>query len=119
MDAMERRDVATCDLPCYFLQIDMEEYLLLRVNGSLVILLIKLDQKSWNKHLRHGRKNAVIYVSCDKIIYGTVTAALLSYKKSLGHLMDWGFEMNSYKPCCWDILKRHFTMKLWGAVGSQ
>ena len=44
----------------------------------------------------------MIYVNCDKAIYGTVTAALLSYKKLAGHLMDWGFEMNPYEPCCWN-----------------
>ena len=47
------------------------------------------------------KKNLLIYgVGCHKVVYGTVTATLLSYKKMTGHLMDWEFEMNSYKPCC-------------------
>ena len=34
-DVTEERDVAICDLPGYFLQTDMEEFLLLIVNGAL------------------------------------------------------------------------------------
>ena len=51
---MEGRDVATCDLPGFFLQTDMEEFILLRVDaGVLVLLLVKLDQRRWKKNLRH------------------------------------------------------------------
>ena len=32
MDVMEGRDIVICDLPGYFLQIDMEEYLSLHVD---------------------------------------------------------------------------------------
>ena len=88
-----------------------------RVDGVLALLLLlvsKLDQKIWKKHLRHQGKNAVIHVSCDEGIYGTVTTALLTYKKLLGHLMDWGFEMNPYEPCCWIkmINSEQFTIVL-------
>ena len=48
----------------------------------------------------HWGKNPVIYVKCGKAIYDTVTAALLSSTKLIGHLMDWGFEMNPCKSCC-------------------
>ena len=72
------RGVATCDLPGVFLQTDMEGDILLRIDGALALLLVKIDRKRWKKHLRYKRKNPVIYVNCDKAIYGTVTAALLS-----------------------------------------
>ena len=52
------------------------------------MLLVKFDHKCWKKHIRYKGENPVIYVNCDKAIYGTVTAALLSYKKLVGHLMD-------------------------------
>ena len=88
------------DLPGYFLQTNMEEFLLLRVDGALLaLLLVKLDWKRWKKYLRHhAGKNPVIYASCDKAIHGTVTAALLSCKKLIGYLLDWGFEMKVYNP---------------------
>ena len=42
MDAMVGRDVATCDLPGYFLQTGMEEYLLLWIDGALALILVKI-----------------------------------------------------------------------------
>ena len=95
MNEIEGRDVvATCDLPGFFLQTDMEGDILLRIDGILAMLLVKIDRKHWKKHLKYRGKNSVIYVKCDKASSGTVTAALLFYKKLVGHLMDWGFEMN-------------------------
>ena len=77
MDAIERRGVATFDLPGYFLvQTDIEEYLLLQVDGALTLLLVKLHWKRRRKNLWHQGKNPVIYLlGCT--IYATVTAALL------------------------------------------
>ena len=51
MDAMEGRDVAICDLPGNFLQTNTEEFLLLRVNGALALLLVELNQKRQKKYL--------------------------------------------------------------------
>ena len=39
-----------------------------------------------------------------KAIYGTLNAAILAYRKLTGHLADWGFEMNSYDPCVWNLM---------------
>ena len=77
MDSLEKIDVATCDLPGYFLQINMEGAILLQIDGALASLLVKIDWKPWKRHLRHKGKNPVIYVKCDKAVYRTITAALL------------------------------------------
>ena len=42
MDALEGRDVATCDLPGHFLHTDMVEEILLRLDGPLALLLMKI-----------------------------------------------------------------------------
>jgi len=102
VDALEERDVATCDLPGHFLQTDMDERLILRINGALAKLLVRVDPRRWSKHMKWEHGRPVIYVLCNKAIYGTITAALLSYKKLIGHLSEWGFEMNPYEPCCWN-----------------
>ena len=39
-----------------------------------------------------------------KAIYGTINAAILTYRKLVGYLADWGFEQNFYEPCCWNML---------------
>ena len=102
IDAKEDRDVATCDLPGCFLQTPMEGRIILRIDGEGAKMLVELDPTTWKKHLQIIRGRPVIFVLCDKAIYGTVKAALLSYRKLTGHLTDWGFEMNPYDPCCWN-----------------
>ena len=101
-DAVEERDVATCDLPGHFLQTKMEGRVILRLFGELADLLVEIDPERWRKHRQLARGKSLIYVKCSKAIYGTVNAALLSYKKLIGHLSGWGFEMNPYDPCCWN-----------------
>ena len=44
----------------------------------------------------------MIYVRANKVIYGTVKAALKAYKKLAKYLRSWGLEMNPYNPCVWN-----------------
>ena len=104
IDAMEGRDVATIDLPGHFLQTDMDEKLILKIQGALAMLLVEMNPSRWKKHLRHERGRPVIYVKCMKAIYGTINAAILAYKKLVGFLEEWGFEQNFYEPCCWNAM---------------
>ena len=52
VDAKERCDVATGDLPAQFLQTDMDEENHLHVGGPLTLLLVEIDPKKWKKHLK-------------------------------------------------------------------
>ena len=54
----------------------------------------------------------MIYVVCNKTIYGTMNAALLAYKKFAKLLSSWGFTMNPYEPCLWnkDINKKQMSI---------
>ena len=49
----EGRDVATVDLPGFFLQTDQEgdELILLKLTGAVALLLVECDEKKWKKHL--------------------------------------------------------------------
>ena len=112
IDAMEERDVATIDLPGHFLQTDMDELLILKIQGAIAKLLVEMDPRRWKKHLKYERGRPVIYVKCKKAIYGTINAAILAYKKLVGYLAEWGFEQNFYEPCCWNsmINGKQFTI---------
>ena len=101
--ALEKRDVATIDLPGFFLQTEQEgEQILLKLTGSVAVLLAEMDPGKWKKHMRKENGRYVIYVVCNKAIYGTMNAALLAYKKLAKLLKDWGFVMNPYEPCLWN-----------------
>ena len=82
------------------------------MDGELALALVELDKDRWGKHLKKIRGRWVIFVKCSKAIYGTLNAALLSYKKLIGHLQDWGFEMNPYDHCVWnkDINGKQMTV---------
>jgi len=100
--AMGRRDVASFDLPAQFLQTGMDELLHLKLTGPTALLLVEMDPQRWQKHLRGEDGRPVIYVVCKEAIYGTITAAILAYRKLTGYLHDWGFEPNPYDPCVWN-----------------
>ena len=102
--AKESRDAATVDLPGFFLQTeaDKDNQLILKLTGAVAILLVEADEDKWRKHLQKENGKWVIYVSCDKVIYGTMNAALLAYKKLAKLFREWGFVMNPYDPCVWN-----------------
>ena len=104
MIAKEGRDCATVDLPGFFLQTEQEENsdLLLKLTGQVAALLVESDEDKWGKHLQKENGKYILYVKCDKAIYGTMNAALLAYKKLAKLFAEWGFVMNPYDPCVWN-----------------
>jgi hypothetical protein len=109
--AREGRDVASVDLPGFFLQTDQDELILLKLTGAVALLLVESDPK-WRKHLRKENGKWVIYVICKKAIYGTMNAALLAYKKLAKLFRAWGFKMNPYDACVWNkmVNGKQFTI---------
>ena len=110
--AREGRDVATVDLPGFFLQTDQDELILLKVTGAVALLLVESDPNKWKKHLRNENGKYVIYVICKKAIYGTMNAALLAYKKLAKLFRSWDFKMNPYDACVWNkmVNDKQFTI---------
>ena len=98
MIAKEGRDVATVDLPGFFLQTEQEgeEDILLKLTGDVALLLVECEPSKWKKHIRKENGKWIIYVACKKAIYGTMNAALLAYKKLARLFKDWNLIMNPY-----------------------
>ena len=110
--AREGRDLATVDLPGFFLQTDQDKLILLKVTGAVALLLVESDPNKWKKHLQKENGKWVIYVICKKAIYGTMNAALLAYKKLAKLFRSWGFKMNPYDACVWNkmVNENQFTI---------
>jgi len=102
--AKEGRDVATVDLPGFFLQTDQdgEEEILLKLTGAVALLLVESDEEKWKKHVVQENGKCTIYVLCNKAIYGTINAALLVYRKLAKLFKSWGLIMNPYDPWVWN-----------------
>ena len=99
IDAKERRDVATVDIPGAFMQGDQEETVHMRLEGTLAELLTKCDPKLYRQYVVTEHNKPVLYVELIKALYGTLRAALIFWRKLTSKLIEWGFTINPYDWC--------------------
>jgi len=100
MDALERRDVATVDIPGAFMQADMVGNVHVKLEGRLAELLAKIDPKTYDEYICNTNGNPTMYVKLRKALYGTLQAAMLFWKDLTKTLTDWGFVVNLYDRSC-------------------
>ena len=99
IDAMERREAMTCDIPGAFMQLEMDELVHMKLEGEIALLLIRLDP-SYKQILSYHHGKPVIYTELNKVLYGTLQAALLFWRNLSGFLVEkLGFEANPYDFC--------------------
>ena len=99
IDALEGRDVATCDIPGAFMQADIDEEVHVKFDGELVDLLLQTDP-SLAQYVAVENGKRVLYTILNKALYGTVQASLLFWKRLSAFLIDiHGFERNPYDWC--------------------
>ena len=102
IDAFEKRDVATVDIPGAFLQTKMpedEEDVHVILDGRMAELLAKIAPDTYQKYVHQSRGQSYIYCKVNVAIYGTLKAALLFWKKLSASLKMRGFEVNPYDWC--------------------
>jgi hypothetical protein len=103
IDAKERRYVVTDNIPGAFMQADMAEVIHMKLEGPLAkLLLTRVDPILYKKYIVTEKGKPVLYVQLMKALYGTLQAALLFWEDLIGHLLDWGFELNPYDWCVTD-----------------
>jgi hypothetical protein len=67
--ANENRDVATCDIPGAFLQADNPDFVLMRLDGILAELMVKIVPKLYRKYVTTNAKGKpVLYVQLEKAV---------------------------------------------------
>jgi hypothetical protein len=100
MEAKERRDVATADIPGAFMQADIDEVVHVRLEGPLAKLLVKVNEDLYSKYVVMERGKPVIYVKLLKALYRTLQAALLFWRDLSEFLVvSQGYELNPYDSC--------------------
>jgi hypothetical protein len=99
IDAKERRKVVTIDIPGAFLHADNEDFVIMKMNGTLVELMVKTDPKLYRKYFVLEKGRQVFYLRLQKALYGMMKSALLFYRKLVGELREMGFKLNPYDPC--------------------
>lgn len=94
IDALEERDVATCDISGAFLQADIDDVVHVKFEGPMVDLMIRTDPlyKRFVKVFPSGKK--VLMVQLKKAMYGCIKAARLFYENLKKTLLNMGFVLN-------------------------
>ncbi len=99
IDARENREVVTVDIPGAFLHATNDDYVVMRMNGTLAKLMAKTDPKLYRKYLTDEKGKKVLYVRLQNAFYGMMKSALLFYRKLISELKEMGFEVNPYDSC--------------------
>ena len=104
IEAEERRDVATLDVPNAFIQTAVEEKdkegnrTIMKIRGVLVDILCEIDPTYKDYVITEG-KQSILYVHITKALYGMLVSAMLFYKDFRNFLEQDGFVVNPYDPC--------------------
>ena len=80
IDAKEKRDVMTADVPNAFIQTEIpeeDERVFMKITGVLVDMLVELMPDVYGPYVVFEKGEKVIYVEVLKAIYGMLQAALL------------------------------------------
>eukprot|EP00957_Ditylum_brightwellii_P212308 15367176-Ditylum_brightwellii.AAC.4 len=100
INAKENRDAATTDIPGAYLNAEIDNYVIMVLEGSLAELLVKTTPNIYRKYSGIGKDNKpVLYVQLKKALYGCLKSAFLFYKQLLEDLQKYGFIVNPYNPC--------------------
>ena len=103
IDATERRDVASIDIPNAYTQTritDPKDKAIVRLRGKLAELMVQVAPEIYRKYIIINKKGqTVLYVRLLNVLYGILKGALLFYKKLTNDLLTIGFELNPYDPC--------------------
>jgi hypothetical protein len=103
IDADEGRDVPVIDIPNAFIQTrveDEKDMAIIKIRGILVDMLLDIAPDVYKPYVSTDRKGTKqLIVQCLNVMYGTMMASLLYYRKFSKSLTSIGFEFNPYDPC--------------------
>ena len=96
--AIEGRDVAIADVAGAYLKADMNDFVLMKLEGATVDIMLELDPGLEDfVAVENGKR--VLYMQLIKALYGCVQSALLWYKLFSSTLEGLGFVLNPYDLC--------------------
>ena len=104
IEAEEKRDVATFDIPNAFIQTHVDERdsqgdrIIMKIKGAMIDMLVEIDP-SYEDYVAMERGQKILYVHILRAIYGMLMSGLLFYKKFRTSIEKIGYEVNPYDPC--------------------
>jgi len=73
-----------------------DDYVVMRMNGTLAELMAKTDPKLYRKYLTDEKGKKVLHSRIQKALYRMMKSALLFYRKLISELKGMGFEIDPY-----------------------
>eukprot|EP00957_Ditylum_brightwellii_P106390 8116251-Ditylum_brightwellii.AAC.1 len=93
IEAKEGQDIAMTNIPVAYLSADIDEKVIMAMEGKLAELMVQTDPDLYQKYLGVGGKNtSILYVKLRKTLYGCLKSALLFYNKLEGNLKELVFK---------------------------
>ena len=104
VNAYERRDVISIDIPNAYLHAElpekkMGERVIMNIREKSVNWLVEIDSLSYRAFVVIERGEHVLYLQVLRAIYGMLEAGLLWYRKFRKDLEEKGFKFNQYDGC--------------------
>jgi hypothetical protein len=99
LDAKQRRDVMTLDIPNAFMQTPVPksgEKIIMKIRGRLVDILTEICPGVYNDYVIYKGKHKVLYVKMLMALYEMLISSILYYKKFRKDNESIGFEVNPY-----------------------
>jgi hypothetical protein len=98
--ASEKRHMRCYDVPSAFVNMDIDENVLMVLRGELVEMMVDIAPQIYCKYITLDRRGTpMLYVKLQKALYGLMRASLFFYRKLHKELEDYGFVVNDYNPC--------------------
>ena len=102
IEAKQKRDVITLDIPNAFVQTPLPQKLekvIMKIRGVLVDMMIELFPGVYNNFVTIERGQKVLYVRMIKALYGMLVSSMLFYQKFRKDIETIGFKINPYDRC--------------------
>ena len=79
IDAAEGRIVAIADVAGAFLKADMDDFVVVKLQGPAVEALVQINKKKYHRYITEKGRNKIWYLRLLKAMYGTLKAPILWY----------------------------------------
>ena len=76
------------DVPCAFMQVDMDELVHVRFGREMVDNLLEINHDLYSSYVPEEKREKVMYVELLKALYGTLQAACLFWEKLQAKLVN-------------------------------
>jgi hypothetical protein len=80
IDAKENREVVTIAIPGAFLHATNDDYVVMRMNGTLAELMAKTDPKLYRKYLMDEKDKKVLYLHLQKALWNDEECTIILQK---------------------------------------